>query len=317
MKNRFFLLLGMSSLIGLGFLAQPAMAKLSLCAERLSKTPANIEVNETLSLLRSYGLTSLLSEFDMGKIEVSRRQKIWPWQAAVGTRVTWTGRKILIIRELDRSTEHARQKSLWQIAEALFELQAQNPLPYFTYELPSKWREQRLSKMQALIRELYVLFISLPELEAKDFMARRDSRSFVPNVEDFEVLKSQGVKKLGGALDARHSRALLFNYYFTHVKRMMMASSIVMTVALVPHMTEIPSLLEAEQSRAEFSMNQQMAPANIHELKRLLTEIKIQEKLTAPDEVLIASLKQELQALSEKFPWLVYEQRSVTNEPNP
>jgi hypothetical protein len=333
------------------------------CEARLTATPAPREVREVFLTLQKLGLNSLLSGVYDQQIRVSTR-KMWSrLQPAVSARINVFGRKNIVIRKIDIGTPALKQKFTWDIALALYELQMQpwlwskdsvfsssagsralpvneddDALAYFALQMPKEWRDQYLNKAQSMLRELYALFLTLPDLRSEDLMAAEDpgrrwilnaifmknsAHAIAPNQADFEILKSKGALQLERSVTAHNSRGVLFNYYMNHVKRMVIATFLVTNVALAPHLLEIPSYFEAQQewSKYEETLNQAPTRAEVTELKtiehqrereirRLSDEIAIQEKKAERNDVLINRLKAQLQENIERAAGPLY-----TSEP--
>jgi hypothetical protein len=338
-------------LLGLIFFSAICFAKSPAvdCPTLLEAMAVPDEVRSTLQYFQSLGLTELLSEVTAGQVEVSLRRQWLPWQPAVSARINIRAQKFLVIRKTNVSTPLKLEKFRWQVAMALFELHMQPALwskqallpenvsapasfkdfMDHGYKVPAEWRDQQLARTKPLLHELYILFDSMAELQAKDMMPAKDpglnwsakailmmdaSQAIAPNLADFEKWKNSQGEPIE-ALGIRHSRSIIFNYYMNHVKRMLMLSSVISTLTLIPHLSEIPSYIESHHSWVLFQDHLDQAKnatgkteqANIlyekrKEIEQLNHEITSQEVMPNRDQTLISHLKAELQEDEDRLP---------------
>lgn len=267
----------LASLLIVGLSAQ---AKTSDCDLLLQNSP----LDDVLSTFRTLGLNDLLHGFE--QVQVSRRARLWPWQPAVSARINWRGKKLLVLRPVQISTEVEREKYTWDVARALFQLQVSTRYFHDVYlkdsvekdeltvgfKAPSQWRDEKLKTAQASLLDLYRLFMSLNALDVEAVLPAKDlgrfwrlkaylhqdtSNSIVPNREDFELLKNEGREKFGAAFTKRHERGLLFSYYFNHLRKMLAITFIALTT-IAPAVHEIPTFIESSESFQEYVIDKQI-----------------------------------------------------------
>jgi hypothetical protein len=328
------------------------------CEARLAGLPVPAEVREVYTGMQKLGLNSLLSDVYSHEVAVVVKSRWLPFQPGVSARVSGWGRKSLVIRDSDVSTPFKKQKFTWDVALALYELQMQpwiwskksmvspdavealavgedeDALAYFALQMPKEWRDQYLDKANSMLRELYALFLTLPLLRAEDLMAAEDpgrtwimhamfmqnaAHAIAPNQADFATLKSKGAAALETSVTSNNSRSVLFNYYMNHVKRMLIATYVASSLALAPHLLEIPGYIEAQREWSKYTETLSQAPSRAEatemktielrrerEIRRLNQEIENQEKKAQRDEAFINWLKTQLQENIDRSAPAVY-----------
>lgn len=326
------------------------------CEGRLEGRGVPIEVRDAFLYIHKIA-PRLMSDVYEGKITVEKRRRWTPFQDAVSARYSqFRGRKLLIIREIDTSSAKSKQKFIWDIAQALFELQMEpwlwskeslsardeaaaaldvdeneDALAYFAVHMPKKWRDHYLEKASVLMRERYQLAASLSALEPKDIMdeappsglnqirLKVGAASIAPNLRDYNILFKKGSTALEKTFAAANEKALLAKYYFNHARRLLVASFMVSTLSLVPHLLEIPSYYEVEHEWQKYEESLQKAADHAtlvqlrlleqrrqSEIARLKTRITEEEAKAPRDESLLNRIKRELQQNLELSPGTIF-----------
>jgi len=229
----------------------------------------------------------------------------------------------------------------------------------FWARTPQAWANERMKVVKDLLEELYTLFDNLPNIapdtilpptdrtgelydqvhkalhikpetampekdpglywRVKAMVLRDASQDIGPNIEDYNRWRVDGRGPVDRMLDTRHARSTLFNYYMNHVKRMLMVTSLLSTLAWSPHLLEIPSYIETHHIDVERAHQLSTAELRNDDIERRSHEIYVENQiqeinasLTAeenaikPNPVTIANLKKTLQALVDKNPGSIY-----------
>jgi hypothetical protein len=225
--------------------------------------------------------------------------------------------------------------------------------------VPKAWANEKVALTKDLMNELYTLFMNCPDIKPGTIMPATDktgelyaavhdtlginnqtampandpglywkikaailrdaSQDIGPNTADYRRWLISGREPMDQAIDQRHARSTLFNYYMNHVKRMLMVTSLLTTLAWSPNLLMIPSYIQTHNIDVERSHQLDTAALRNDDIERkgneIFVENQIQEinaSITAeqnsehPNQQTIANLKTTLQAVIDKNPGSVY-----------
>ena len=229
----------------------------------------------------------------------------------------------------------------------------------FLARLPRTWADERMDLSKRLMNDLYTLFSNLPDIgpdtimpptdktgelyaatretlgikqetampekdpglywKVKAAVLRDASQDIGPNAADYSHWLRAGHDPIDQALNTRHANSTLFNYYMNHLKRMLMVTSLLTTLAWSPHLLMIPSYIESHNIDVERShqlsttaMRNDDIERKTHEIyvenqiQEINQSITVQENTPNPNKDYIASLKKTLQALVDQNPHSIY-----------
>lgn len=250
------------------------------CVDSLVAPAASVRANFAVLRARLAELPRLNAALQNPKLEIRYASKRLG-QSDISFSFTWLGRKRLTVRAAPNTDQ-----ALWQLAQALYRSEVESPLfsraswlsdqpytgaidsdaalEYFTQVMPREWRDERLPRIHALDVEMQTLFERLPGL------------------------KSPAPKRTG-------EKALLFRYYFRHLRRLARVTIVLQALMWAPSLPALPA--DVENMVTHFEQQQELTQQRAEQITRLQSEIRRLQAYPGADASVLTNLKTQLQQL--------------------